>query len=204
MALTYTQLKAQIEAYTQNSGTTFVASEPNYVRNAENRIFRDVDLLDGRQVTTGSLVAGTATVTLPTGFLYPRYMKITVSSVDKGLLLKSPSFIRQVWPTAATQGEPKYYSISSATALTLAATPDSTYAYTLGWYGNATSIVTGSTSWLGDNAEDVLLYACLVEAYTFMKGSPELLAEYKTRYAELVATLKIEQEVRNKQDAYSE
>tara|TARA_R110000824_G_scaffold60791_4_gene162225 strand:- start:894 stop:1511 length:618 start_codon:yes stop_codon:yes gene_type:complete len=203
MALTYAQLKTQIQNMTQNTGTAFVANQPNQIKMAENRIYREVKLRDGYNEGTGNLVQGTATITAPTGMLYPRYMKITVSSVDKGLLLKDPSFIREYWPTVATQGEPKYYSVTNATTITLAATPNSTYPYTLGWYGYSTIIgADGATSWLGDNAEDVLVYACMVEAYIYMKGSKDLQDEYEAMYIRSRDSLRLEQELLSKADDY--
>ena len=36
----------------------------------------------------------------------------------------------------------------------------------------------GGTTWLGTNAGPALLYAALVEAYTFMKGEPDMIGQY--------------------------
>ena len=58
------------------------------------------------------------------------------------------------------------------------------------------------TSWLGTNAPDTLLYGCLIEAYTFMKGEPDVITLYDKRYKEALQQLIIEGDGRNRKDAY--
>jgi len=84
----------------------------------------------------------------------------------------------------------------------IAPTPDSTYTVQLHYYYDPPSIVTSSTSWLGDNAEATLLYGALVEAYTFMKGEADIISFYKTRYDEAMAGLQQLADGRNKRDSY--
>jgi hypothetical protein len=64
------------------------------------------------------------------------------------------------------------------------------------------SIVTSGTSWLGDNFDPALLYGSLLEAYTFMKGEPDVIASYEKRYNEAMAMLKTLSEGKNRQDMY--
>ena len=49
----------------------------------------------------------------------------------------------------------------------------------INYYYEPPSIVTANTTWLGDNAETALLYGSLLEAYTFMKGDADLMAQYR-------------------------
>jgi hypothetical protein len=49
--------------------------------------------------------------------------------------------------------------------------------------------VDAGTSWLGDNYSPALLYGSLVEAYSYMKGEPDLLAMYNTKYQEAMQQL---------------
>ena len=64
------------------------------------------------------------------------------------------------------------------------------------------SIVDAGTSWLGDNYDSVLLYGSLLEAYTFMKGEQDVVAQYQKRYDEALALLKELGEGKNRQDMY--
>ena len=84
----------------------------------------------------------------------------------------------------------------------LAPTPSSAYDVELHYYYKPPSIIQTSTSWLGDNAEEALLYATLFEAYTFMKGEPDVLNTYNQRYAEAISRLKNFGEGRENTDAY--
>jgi len=65
-----------------------------------------------------------------------------------------------------------------------------------------TASASGGLSWLGTNAPDTLLYGCLVEAYTFMKGEPDIIANYEQRFKESLSLLQLENDGRNRKDAY--
>jgi hypothetical protein len=53
---------------------------------------------------------------------------------------------------------------------------------------NTASNPTGVT-WLGTNASQALLYAALSDAYIFMKGEPDLIQIYESRFAESIQHL---------------
>jgi hypothetical protein len=84
----------------------------------------------------------------------------------------------------------------------LGPTPDASYSMELHYFYYPTSIVTAGTSWLGTNFSSVLLYGSLLEAYTFMKGEADVLAQYQKRYDEALAQLKELAEGKNRQDMY--
>ena len=201
MALTYSTLTTALTEWTENTETTFVSNVPVFVRQAEDRIYHSVHFDALRKHATGNLVTGTATLTLPTDFIAPFSFKVTVSSVTTFLRLKSYDFLNEYMPTAAN-GTPKYYALKSDTVLEMAPPPASTYAYDLEYFFKPASIVTASTTWLGDNHESLLLYACLVEAYTFMKGEEALLGTYTSRYMEEIAKLKNTGEAKQMSDMY--
>ena len=71
-------------------------------------------------------------------------------------------------------------------------TPDAGYIVELHYFYKPTSITNSAdgTSWLGNNAESALLYGCLVEAYTFLKGDQDLLVLYSGRYTEALERIK--------------
>ena len=60
----------------------------------------------------------------------------------------------------------------------------------------------GGTSWLGDNFDTVLLYGCLVEAYTFMKGEADMIGLYDKKYNEALQLAKRLGDGLERQDAY--
>jgi len=113
------------------------------------------------------------------------------------LLNKDVNFIRQAYPQPTDTGIPKYYALfgprsDNAAELTfiLGPTPDAAYNSELHYFFYPESIVTATNTWLGDNFDTVLLYGTLVEAYTFMKGEPDMLGLYDGKYKEALALAK--------------
>jgi hypothetical protein len=107
---------------------------------------------------------------------------------------------------------PKYYALFGPTvsgvtitnelSFILGPTPDASYSVELHYYYYPESIVTATTTWLGDNFDSVLLYGSLVEAYTYMKGEADLMAFYNTKYNEALALAKRLGDGMERQDAY--
>jgi hypothetical protein len=99
---------------------------------------------------------------------------------------------------------PKHYALFNEQSFILGPTPNGNYAAEIHYFYKPESITVSSdgTSWLGTNAENALLYGCLVEAYTFLKGEPDLLQLYSTRYNEALEELKSLGEGYNTTDSY--
>jgi hypothetical protein len=137
----------------------------------------------------------------------------SLAVIDSGdyhfLYDKEASFIREAYASPSTSGRPKYYaqfngtSPSSAGNFFIGPTPDAAYPVELQYYGDPPSIVDAGASWLGENAETVLLYGSLIEAYTYLKGDADLMGQYTARYEEALAQLG-GVEVRSKRDEYKD
>jgi hypothetical protein len=122
------------------------------------------------------------------------------------------NFIRQAYPKTTDTGLPKYYAlfgptVSGSTITTelsfmVGPKPDANYSVELHFFYYPESIVTASTTWLGDNFDSVLLYGSLVEAYTYMKGETDMMALYDTKYKEALALAKRLGDGLERQDAY--
>ena len=112
------------------------------------------------------------------------------------------SFIREAFPYPATTGKPTHYAYFDEDSYILGPTPDAAYTVELHYFYYPQSIVDAGTSWLGDNFDSVLLYGSLLEAYTFMKGEPDVIQNYTARYNESLAMLKQLSEGKNRQDMY--
>ena len=81
--------------------------------------------------------------------------------------------------------------------------PDQAYAVELHYLHKPNSLVTDTTgTWISQNARNGLLYGCLVEAYTFMKGESDLIQLYETRFNLEMARLKNRAEGRGRRDEY--
>jgi len=294
--MNYTELSNAIQAYTENTETSFVAEIPVFVEQAEQRIYNSVQFPSIRKNVTSTVAINTKYLDCPLDFLAVYSMAVIDSSGNYEYLLnKDVNFIRQAYPQPTDTAIPKYYALfgprsDNPAELTfiLGPTPDAAYgaelhyffyppsivqspvatlgaitggsAYTAGTYfdvpltggsgsgalatitvaGGAVTAVTitdggllygvantlsaaatniggtgsgfsvpvasvtnsGGTSWLGDNFDPVLLYASLVEAYTYMKGENDMMALYNGKYQEALALAKRLGDGMERQDAY--
>jgi hypothetical protein len=201
MGWTYSTLVQAIKDFTQYDETTFNANIDTFIQNAEERLFYAVDLDVFRKNQAGTFTSGNKYLTVPSDYMAPFSLSVTVNGSQSFLLIKDVEYIQEYNPTGAT-GTPKYYAMFDINNFIVAPTPAGTYPVELHYYYRPASIVTAGTSWLGDNAEQALLYGCLVEAYTFMKGEPDLLNLYNQRFNESLARLKNYGEGRENDDAY--
>jgi len=209
----YTQLSDALVAYTENTSTEFATQIPVFVQQAEQRIYNSVQFPSLRKNVTGTIAGNTPYLSCPTDFLAVYSMAvIDGTGAYEYLLNKDVNFIRQAYPSPADTALPKYYALFGPTvsgavitnelSFILGPTPDAAYSVELHYYYYPESIVTATTTWLGDNFDSVLFYGSLVEAYTYMKGEPDLLAVYDGKYKEALALAKRLGDGMERQDAY--
>ena len=200
--MTYAELTAAIKDYCSNTETNFVAAIDTFIKQAEQRIYRSVNLPVNRKNVAGTITDGNKYLSMPTDFLLPLSLSLTSSSNQIFLLNKDANFIRSAYPDASTEGVPKYYGIFTSDTFIIGPTPNADFVTELHYYYEPASIVDASPSWLGTNADTVLLYGSLVEAYTYMKGDADIMQLYQQRYKEALDLLKIQVESRMNVDEY--
>jgi len=192
MSFTYDTLKTAIQDYSESAETTFVNNLPLFIKEAEERILKTVELPVFRKNVTGTASSGNTYLGAPTDFLAPFSLAVISSSVYTYLYFKHVSFIRDYTPNASTTGAPLYYAQFDDDTFILAPTPDADYDFELHYKYRPTSLTEGAadgTTWLSTNAPDAMLYGSLVEAATFLK-SPEELSIYEQRFQGGVMGLK--------------
>jgi hypothetical protein len=204
MSFTFTTLKSAIQDYTDNGETTFVNNLSVFITSAEERILKNVQLSLFRKNASGSTTNANKYLALPSDFLTPFSLSVLSSSEHVFLDLKDVNFVQSFNPNPATTGTPRYYAIFDNDNLILGPTPDAAYTAELHYFYRPTSITTSGdgTSWLGTNAPNTLLYGSLVEAYTFMKGEPDIQQLYAQRFEEAVLALKNFGEAKEVTDQY--
>jgi hypothetical protein len=228
--MTYTELIAAIQSYTENtfpetylaSGSTVSSTTQlnTFIEQAEQRIYNSVQFPSLRKNVTGITTNGNKYLSCPADFL-ASYSLAVIDADDnyEYLLNKDVNFIRQAYPNtgAAFNGTPKYYALFGPTttndpspvitnelSFILGPTPDAVYDVELHYYYYPESITTAASgqTWLGDNFDSVLLYGSLVEAYTFMKGEVDIITGYNQKYMEALALAKRLGDGMERQDAY--
>lgn len=223
--MTYTELVAAIQSYTENQfpatyladgSTVSSTSQINrLIEQAEQRIYNSVQFPSLRKNVTGTMTLGNKYLACPDDFLAPYSIAvIDATGSYEYLLNKDVNFIRQAYPQPTDTAIPKYYALFGPTVsgstvtneltFILGPTPDAFYSTELHYYYYPESITTVASgrTWLGDNFDTVLLYGSLVEAYTYMKGEADIIALYDTKYKEALALAKRLGDGMERQDAY--
>lgn len=203
MAFTFTTLKTAIQDYLETNESTFVAQLPTIITQAEERILKAVQLPDFRKNATGTMTGSNQYLAVPSDFLATYSLSVDNSGYEF-LIRKDVNFIREAYPSSATTGVPKHYALFNEQSFILGPTPNADFTAELHYFYKPQSITESAdgTSWLGDNAENALLYGCLVEGYGFLKGEPDLLQLYSARYDAAIDDLKKLGEGYNTTDSY--
>jgi hypothetical protein len=202
--MNYTQLVDLVKQYTQNEETSFVANIPVFVQLAEERIYNAVFIPAIRKNQIGTLTPNNKYLTVPADWLANFSLAVItpITNAQSFLIDKDVNFIRECYPDPDDTGVPKYYAIFDDNTFILGPTPDSNYQVELHYYYYPESIVTATTSWLGDNFETVLLYGTLREAYLYMKGEQDIITYYEQKYQESLGLLKLLGEGKDRRDAF--
>ena len=197
----YNSLGAAINSYCENSFETTDVN--NFIDAAEQRIYNSVQLPDLRKNVTGSVTRGNKYLAVPSDWLATFSLAIVTSAGDYEFLLnKDVNFIREAQPNPTTTGTPAHYAQFDDTTFILGPTPDATYTAELHYYYYPESIITASTTWLGNNFDSALLYGALLEAYVFLKGEKDVMEYYQKRYDDAMNMLKQLADGKNRRDTY--
>ena len=204
MAFTYATLVDTIYGYLQTDANGISTADMNtIIQQAEQRIYYDVQIPVLKKNVTGSLTANNRYLTTPTDYLATYSIAVNNNGVYEYLLPKEVAFLREAYPSTSTTGVPRYYAIFDNDTLLIGPPPDQSYSVELHYFYEPPSIVTQTSgTWLSQNAENALLYGCLVEAYTYLKGEQDLISLYLGRYKESLEALKVIGEGRNRSDTY--
>lgn len=195
MSFTYAQLKTAIQDYTENTEESFVNNLPVFIRAAEERILKTVQLNLFRRNQTATLTSSNPYLNAPSDFLAPYSLSYTDGSGDKNFIeFKDVNFVQAFNPDVSDTGAPRFYAQFDIDNFIVAPTPNSNYAVELHYFYRPASLTAGGdsgTTWLSENAELSLLYGALVEAYIYMKGEQDVMALYNQRFQESLMGLKM-------------
>ena len=205
---TYAELTQQIIDYTETDSNVLTTAILNdIIEHAESRIFRNADLDVFKKYKTANLTIGDPFVAMPGAtpqlFAFIRYIQIfSTDNVRITLEKKDTSFINEFIPNRTTTGTPKYYANWDNDTLILAPSPDATYTVELAYNAQPTGLSSSNTTtWVSNNAPEMLLYACLVEAFKFLKN-PQMVQMYESYYKQALQPFVGEQMGRRRRDEY--
>ena len=202
--MTYDELVTNIRNYTEVDSNVFSNSViDTFITMAENRILRDIDLDVFKQEDTGSLTTDIRFLQAPSTILTHRYLMVVVDDDRIFLDFRDNSFIREFWPDYTLTGVPKYYAVWDQNTFQVAPTPNQDYTVQMCYiYRPAQLSASNTTTWISTNAPEALLYACLIQAYSYTKGPLEMLQYFENSYKQAIQGLGIEQQGRRRRDEY--
>ena len=214
--MNYAQLFETIKGYCENDFPSTQFTDPSaatgtftskeqidtFIQQAEQRIFNSVQFPNFRKNQTGTLTANNKYLEAPPDFLASYSLAVITDGSFEYLLNKDVNYIRAAYPSPTDTGIPRYYAQFDDNTFILGPTPNAAYTVEMHYFFYPESIVTASTTWLGDNFDSALLYGSLVEAYTYMKGEADIMAAYNKRYEEAMILLKRLGDGMERRDAY--
>jgi len=217
---TYSTLTTAILNYTE-VGTSVLSSTitDQFIDNSELRIQREIPLDADRKEMLGNLTASKDNVYAPAGTLFVRGIQVYTSTTvatgtNSWLEKKDISFLREYDTAETTTGTPKYYAMSggaegtgatSSGRITIVPTPSSAFMYKIHYNARPIGLSSANTTtYLSLNFGNGLLYACLVEAFSYLKGPVDMLQLYEQKYQAEVQKFGQEQIGRRRRDDYTD
>ena len=217
---TYDNLVTDIRNYTEVDSNVLTAAICNrIIEDAEFRILRDVPIDAYKKQATGNLVIGQSTINVPAQTLFVKGVQVYDSTsastgTNTWLEKKDESYLQEYIPAETSTGKPKYYAMfGGATGTTdttsgrlfLAPVPDATYTFKIHYEAVPTPLSSSNTTtYISQYFPNGLLYACLVEAYGFLKGPIDMLTLHENKYKQEVEKFAAEQLGRRKRDDYTD
>ena len=201
--ITYANLVTKIRNYTEVDDTVFTSTiVDGFILDAEERVLRDVNTDADRRYATASMVASQKYLNFPTGALIIRALQVTSGGEKIFLEKRDTTFIDEYNPTLAT-GVPKYYANYDDDTLMFAPVPGSTYTIQASYVAKPDGLSSGNTeTYLSQRFPNGLLYACLIEAFGYLKGPMDMLQYYEKQYTNAVTKYAVEQIGRRRRDDY--
>lgn len=206
MSFTYGELKQAVQDFVESSETSLVNNLPIFIRMAEERIFKGVQLSLFQKNATANTSSGGRFLPVPVDFLAPMALSLAGDDGNKFFVeFKDLSFVQTYTPDSSTTGQPRYYAQFDNDYFLLGPTPDAVYTAQLQYLYRPASLTAGAdsgTTWLSENAELAMLYGTLLEANTFLKGDPDMTQLYQMRFQEAIMGLKLLGEAKQSTDEY--
>jgi len=216
--ISYSDLVTQIRNYTEvDSNVLTTAILENIILNAQYRIMRDIPIDADRKIAQDNLVANQEHANVPAGALFIRAVQVA----DSTAAFNNPIFLEKRDVTfldefngARATGRPKYYAMkggatgntnTTSGAILLSPIPNATYVFKFHYNAMpATLESSNTTNFISLNFPNGLLYCCLAETYSYLKGPADMLQLYEQKYKEEAQKFALEQTGRRRRDDYTD
>ena len=230
----YTTLKQAILDYTEVDANVFTTTIlDGFIMAAQHKINLDCPMDSDRVQAEAQFATDFNSITMPVGTLFVRGIKVfnsTASTTGPGQWLEKrdqtfiSEYVDELTGTAGgaaaqdVTGLPKYYSMfggattgastANSGAVYVAPTPDANYKYIIHYNAMPVGLGSGddgnSNTFISNYFPQGLLYACLAEAYGFLKGPQDMLTLYTQKYTQELQKFAAMQLGRRRRDDYTD
>ena len=205
--MNYSELLSNVRDYAEVGSEVLTDSLINtFLVNVENKVQRELDLDAFRKFQFSSFTIGSPFITMPNDFAFERGVQIKdqITGDRTWLQQKDTTFIDEYNVDRSDTGTPKYYANWDQNTLIVAPTPNAAFEIEL-WYNKTPDRLssTNTTTYLSNNAPEVLIYGTVVEAFSYLKN-PTYVQLYDQKYAQAVQFLAQTQMGRKRRDEYSD
>ena len=219
---TYATLTTAILNYTEVDNNVLTSTiTDQIIENTELRILRDVPIDAYKKQSIGNLVTGQNTVNVPAKTLFVKGVQVYDSTsastgANTWLEKKDETYLQEFEPSteSSARAKPKYYAMfGGATGVTdttsgrlfLSPAPDTTYVFKISYETIPTGLSgSNTTTYISQYFGNGLLYACLSEAFSYLKGPIDMLTLYENKYKQELEKFAAEQLGRRKRDDYTD
>ena len=201
----YSDLTDNVRNYTETSTNVLsnTVIQP-FIESTEDKVRRTVDLNYYRKYDTATLTVSNPFLPLPADWEATRYVQLIDGNDDRTYLIqKDISFMNEYAPDRTSTATPKFYAMWDQDTHYLAPTPNAALTVELAYtYKPAGLTSTNTSTWLSQNAPNVLLYGCILEALGYLKGPADMIQYYDKMYNQSVQALATYEMGRDRRDEF--
>jgi hypothetical protein len=197
-----------VEMVTSVGDPNFVAILPTIIDYAEQRIYRELDLLTTvTRDTTGALLTSDRRFTFPQHFVTSQQINVITpaGTVDPALGTRVPltpvtkEFLDNVWPSAGGAATPQYYAMVTDQTIIVGPWPNGAYQVeVVGTVRPDPISAVNPTTFLSLYLPDLFLAASMVSASGYMRNfsaqsdDPRMAVSWEAQYQALKASADVE------------
>ena len=217
---TYATLTTAIQSYTETDSNVLTSTiTDDIIENAEFKILRDIPLDAYKKQKIGNLVTGQSTINVPAKTLFVKGIQVydstsAATGSNSYLEKKDETYLQEYIPAETSTGKPKYYAMfggatgtsdTTSGRMIFAPVPDTTYKFKIHYETIPDGLSSSNTTtYISQYFPNGLLYACLVEAFGYLKGPIDMLTLYENKYKQEIQKFANEQVGRRRRDDYTD
>jgi len=210
--MNYSELLTNVRNYTEVDSNVLSNSVINvFITNIENQIDRLLDSDAQRRYATTTCTANNAFLDVSGpegGFRFARGLQLIDSNNNRVWLEQRDTTFMDEYSvqrsTTSDTGQPKYWANWNNNTLMLAPTPDQVYTIEM-WYNETPERLsnTNTTTFISNNAPEVLLYGVLSETFSYLKNTQDMQL-YSQKFQTALTAFANEQMGRKRRDEYAD